>query len=194
MQAAYDVCLRTGDGGRDATRLYDDPGALGRIYVGPYLKFEPALAAVAEDSAGVCGYVLGALDSRRFYQRYLEEWIPEIQRQFPAPPPPPASWTPTQRAYHDYHHPEVFCPEPYEDYPSHLHIDLVARVQGQGLGKRMIGWLLGELRARGSAGVHLGMHPDNARAEGFYKKLGFTDLARTGSGSDGTLYLGLKFR
>ncbi|HUL50995.1 MAG TPA: GNAT family N-acetyltransferase, partial [Candidatus Nitrosotalea sp.] len=59
--AAYEVCLRTGDNGNDATALYEDPNALGHLYVGPYLKLEPDLASVLEDDAGVCGYVLGAL-------------------------------------------------------------------------------------------------------------------------------------
>ena len=43
----------------------EDPDALGRIYVGPYLKYEPDLALVLEDGEGVCGYCLGAMDSRQ---------------------------------------------------------------------------------------------------------------------------------
>ena len=42
--ALYEVCLKTGDGGQDATALYTDPRALGNIYVGPYLALEPSLA------------------------------------------------------------------------------------------------------------------------------------------------------
>jgi hypothetical protein len=38
------VCLKTGDHGEDAEPLYrEDPDALGRIFVGPYLAFEPEL-------------------------------------------------------------------------------------------------------------------------------------------------------
>ncbi|MEO6036266.1 MAG: beta-N-acetylglucosaminidase domain-containing protein, partial [Verrucomicrobiota bacterium] len=66
--AAYDVCVQTGDNGRGAAHLYpDDPRALGRIFVGPYLAMEPDLAFVLEDDQGVCGYLLGALDSRKFF-------------------------------------------------------------------------------------------------------------------------------
>jgi len=50
----------------------------------------------------------------------------------------------------------------------------------------MVKALLGELVAKSSPGVHLGMGVTNARAERFYKKLGFHELARV---SD-TLYLG----
>jgi ribosomal protein S18 acetylase RimI-like enzyme len=186
--AVYDVCLRTGDNGSDATHLYEDPKALGRIYVGPYLKLEPDLAFVAEDSQGVFGYVLGALDSKRFYDAYVHQWLPEVQRQFPEPTGDPSKWTLTQKIYWQYHHPDVFCPEPFDQYPSHLHIDLLPRAQGKGLGVMMVNRLLGELTAKGSPGVHLGMWITNTRAEGFYRKLGFHELARVGE----SLYLGRK--
>jgi hypothetical protein len=45
---------------------------------------------------------------------------------------------PDPKIYHDYHHPDVYCPEPYELYPSHLHIDLLPRAQGRGWGRRMM--------------------------------------------------------
>ena len=48
--ACYAVCLGTGDSGRDATHLHTDPEALGHVYVGAYLAFEPELALVLEDS------------------------------------------------------------------------------------------------------------------------------------------------
>ena len=46
------------------------PDALGRIFVGPYLAFEPELSLILEDEEGICGYALGAFDSRAFYARY----------------------------------------------------------------------------------------------------------------------------
>jgi ribosomal protein S18 acetylase RimI-like enzyme len=185
-EAAYAVCLKTGDDGQDATALYEDPEALGRIFVGPYFAFEPELTFVLEDTAGVCGYVMGALDSKRFYQDYLQHWVPALQQQFPAPTGDPTGWNRTMRIYHDYHHPDVYCPEPYELYPSHLHIDLLPRAQGQGWGRRMMEHLMTALRTKGSPGVHLGVGQVNDRAILFYRKLGFTELARVRD----VLYLG----
>src|SRR5436190_8969001 len=69
--AAYEVCLATGDGGRGARHLYADPKALGHIYVGPYLKLEPELTFVLEDTQAVSGYVLGALDTEKFQTAYV---------------------------------------------------------------------------------------------------------------------------
>ncbi len=184
--AAYQVCLTTGDSGGDGTHLYrDDPRALGNIFVGPYLHFEPELAFVLEDAQGVCGYVLGALDSKSFYQKFADQWLAPLRQQHPEPTGDPAAWTPTQKLYHQYYHPDVVCPEPYAEYPSHLHIDLMPRAQGRGMGNDLMRVLLSALTARQTPGVHLGMAPENARAEKFYKKLGFYELQRT---SD-TLYL-----
>jgi len=186
VDAAYDVCLRTGDNGEDASLAFDDPKALGHIYVGPYLRLEPQLAFVLEDPQGVCGYALGALDSRSFYNAYLNQWLPEIRMRHREPTGDPARWTRTQKVYFEYYHPEIFMPEPYNQYPSHLHIDLLPRARGRGLGREMMNVLLAELTAKDSPGVHLGMGATNARAEQFYKKLGFHELARV----SGVLYLG----
>jgi ribosomal protein S18 acetylase RimI-like enzyme len=188
------VCLKTGDRGEDAESLYrEDPDALGRIFVGPYLAFEPELSLILEDAIGICGYALGAFDSRAFYHRYETEWRPALCARFPAPAGDPASWTRVQQDYHAYHHPDYFCPEPYEQYPSHLHIDLLPRAQGRGYGRRMMETLTHQLRQRGSRGAHLGVNVLNTRAQGFYRHLGFHELTRVGTPADGCIYMGLRF-
>jgi ribosomal protein S18 acetylase RimI-like enzyme len=193
LPAAYYVCLKTGDYGGDGEPFYrDDPDALGRIYVGAYLAYEPDLSLVLEDDEGVCGYALGAFDSRAFYQRYESEWRPVLVAQFPAPQGDPARWTRVEHAYHTYHHPHYFCPEPYDLYPSHLHIDLLPRAQGRGYGRRMMQQVMDRLRLRGSAGAHLGVSAGNSRARGFYERLGFRELTRVGSEADGCVYMGME--
>ena len=190
-QAAYYVCLKTGNHGEDGERYYaDDPDALGRIFVGPYLEFEPQFSLLLEDAEGVCGYALGALDSHEFYRRYEDEWRPGLCASFPDPEGDRAKWTRAQHEHHSYHHPDYFCPEPYAGYPSHLHIDLLPRARGRGYGRRMIETLMERFRAHGSPGAHLGMSALNTRAFGFYTRLGFQELVRTGSGSDACIYMG----
>ena len=190
---AYRVCLLTGNNGEDGEPLYkEDPDALGRIFVGPYLAFEPDSSLVLEDEDGVCGYALGAVDSRNFYARYDAEWRPQLCARFPSPQGDPAAWTPLQRVYRTYHHPDYFCPDPYVEYPSHAHIDLLPRAQGRGLGRRMMEQLLAGMRRCGSPGVHLGVSSANTRAQGFYTHLGFRELARAGSGDDACVYMGIR--
>jgi ribosomal protein S18 acetylase RimI-like enzyme len=189
--AAYYICLKTGDHGRDGEPFYgDDPDALGRIFVGPYLAFEPDLGLVLEDEHGVCGYSFGAFDSRAFYARYEAEWRPRLCARYPMPQGDPASWTRAQTVHSWYHQPDYYCPEPYEAYPSHMHIDLLDRAQGRGFGRRMMEEGMDALRRRGSPGVHLGVSVRNEPALGFYRKLGFRELVRVGSATDGVVYLG----
>lgn len=193
--AAYHVCLKTGDHGADGEPFYrEDPDALGRIYVGPYLAFEPGLSLVLEDDEGVCGYALGAVDSRRFYDRYEREWRPKLVAEFPAPQGDPGRWTRVQQVHHVYHHPDYFVPEPYDAYPSHLHIDLLPRAQGRGFGRRMLERNLQTLRRLGSPGAHLGVSTLNSRAYGFYERLGFKELTRVGPANDGCIYMGIRLK
>ena len=185
--AAYHVCLKTGDHGKDGEPFYrEDPDALGRIYVGPYLKFAPELSLILEDGDGVCGYALAALDSKAFFSAYEEQWRPQLVSNFPRPAGNKSKWSRVEEVYESYHEPDYFCPEPYSEYPSHLHIDLLTRVQGQGYGRKLIEELLIRLRESGSAGVHLGMSSRNESAYGFYRRLGFHELHRTGD----CIYLG----
>lgn len=191
---AYYVCLKTGDNGQDGEPYYrDDPDALGRIYVGPYLALEPELSLILDDVNGICGYAFGAFDSRTFYARYESEWRPHLCARFPEPAGDPASWTRLEQVYHAYHHPDYFCPEPYDRFPSHLHIDLLPRAQGRGNGRRMLDQIMDTLRARGSPGAHLGASALNSRAIGFYQRLGFRELTEEGSGSSRTIYMGIDF-
>jgi ribosomal protein S18 acetylase RimI-like enzyme len=188
---AYHVCLKTGDYGGDGEPFYqDDPDALGRVFVGPYLAFEPELSLILEDAGGVCGYALGAFDSRVFYSRYEAEWRPGLCARHPAPQGDPTCWTRAQHVHNWYHHPDYFCPEPYAAYPSHLHIDLLDRAQGRGYGRRMLEQVMSILRRRGSPGAHLGVSMANTPAFGFYQRLGFLELVRVGTGKDGCIYMG----
>ena len=192
---AYHVCMKTGNFGQDGEPFYrEDPDALGRIFVGPYLAFEPELSLILEDKLGVCGYALGAFDSRKFYHRYETEWRPKLCVQFPAPTGDPATWSRVQNVHSWYHHPDYFTPEPYELYPSHLHIDLLERAQGRGFGRRMLEQVMDKLRDRGSPGAHLGVSMLNTPAFGFYAKLGFRELIRVGEGKDGCIYMGKSLR
>src|SRR5947208_1867882 len=188
---AYHVCLKTGDYGKDGEPFYrEDPDALGRIFVGPYLAYEGDLSLILEDEQGICGYALGAFDSRSFFARYEQEWRPDLCARFPEPRGDPSQWTRVQQVHSCYHRPDYFCPEPYALYPSHLHIDLLERARGRGYGRRMLEQIIDKLRGRGSPGAHLGVSALNEVAFGFYQRLGFQNLIRTGSGDDCVIYMG----
>ncbi len=186
--ALYRVCLETGDSGEDASALYEDPQLLGHVYAAPYGRFQPDLAFVLEDAQGVCGYVIGALDTRAFFATLEREWWPDLRARSPLPTTPPEARTPDERIIAIIHRGLSEPEGVLEDYPSHLHIDLLPRGQRGGNGRHLIETLLDALRRAGSPGVHLGVGVRNTRAIGFYHHLGFEELARDPWG----LTLGLK--
>lgn len=182
LDALYDVCLRTGDSGADATHLYRDRRLLGHVYAGPYAALQPELAFVLEDASGVGGYVLGALDTRAFEARLEKEWWPPLRAAYADPLAAPArpghALTPDQRMAAAIHHPHPSGEGVMAGYPSHLHIDLLPRLQGGGHGRRLVDTLVAALRAAGSRGVHLGVGARNRNAIGFYRHVGFEELER----------------
>lgn len=181
---AYRVCLLTGDAGEDASDRYDNPDLLGHTYVGPYLTADADLNLVVVDAEGVCGYLLATADTTRFERWRAAEWLPALQAQYPIGSGSARDAELTGLL----HHPPSSPPELVADHPAHLHIDLLPRAQGQGWGRRLMDHVAAALRARGVPGVHLGVSPDNARARGFYARLGYRELQR----GDDVIYLGLR--
>ncbi|MBK6872609.1 MAG: GNAT family N-acetyltransferase [Kineosporiaceae bacterium] len=186
MPGAYRVCLLTGDAGEDASGRHDNPDLLGHTYVGPYLAADDGPNLVVVDSEGVCGYLLATADTTRFERWREAEWLPALRAQYPI-----GSGTPRDGELTGLlHHPPCSPPELLTDHPAHLHIDLLPRAQGQGWGRRLMDHLADTLQARGVRGVHLGVSPDNARARGFYARLGYRELLQ----GDDVIYLGLGLR
>ena len=140
-----------------------------------------SLAFVAEDRAGVGGYIVAALDSRAFGQRLESDWWPALRTSYPEPTPGVAEQLslPERRALGNIHHPWDRHDALSGHYPSHLHIDLLPRLQGRGLGRQLIATLTSALRHQGSPGVHLLAGRANQRAAGFYRHVGFTELPAT---------------
>lgn len=178
----YRVCLQTADNGEDATALFSDPMLPGQVFAAPYAIFEPSLAWVAEDAAGVGGYVLGALDTTAFEERLERDWWPALRDRYPDPRQVSGALSEPERVMlQDIHQPFRSDPALVMRYPSHLHIDLLPRLQGRGLGRGLIETLLAALRDNGSRGVHLHVSRANQRAAGFYRHVGLTELPATGT-------------
>lgn len=182
--AAYEICLRTGDAGADATGQYQDPTLLGLVYVGPYLRFTPEHALMLDGGeAGVVGYALGVPDTVAFEQWCAAHWWPALQARIPDPAPvPPQRRTPDQRIAHIIHHPPRTPVEITDRFPAHLHVDLLPVAQGQGWGGKLLYALFERLAGAGAPGVHLDVAVSNHRAIGFYRRLGFADLRRDNDG------------
>jgi ribosomal protein S18 acetylase RimI-like enzyme len=178
LDELYRICVQTADNGQDATSMFRDPRLPGHVYAAPYALFEPSLAFVARDAGGVGGYIVAALDSQAFEQRLERDWWPALRASHPEPSQDLAKGLspPEQFALHAIHHPWGTPDELARAFPSHLHINLVPRLQGQRMGRQLIATVISALRNQGSHGLHLHVGHGNQRAAGFYRHVGFAEL------------------
>ena len=192
LPALYQVCLKTGAAGKDATHIQDDPDILGEVFVGPYVMLEPELAFTLEGPRGPAGYVLAALDTRRFNQRLKSEWLPRLQKLHADPGEDSAHWEGSDWVRRTVHHPFLDVPPALKPYPSHIHIDLLEEARGHGIGRHLMQTIMEELARRGSRGIHLQVSPHNAAGQAFYRNLGFVPLSSLDLPAD-TLFMAYQF-
>lgn len=178
LDALYDVCLRTGDAGEDASARFADPRLLGEVYVGPYLMMPSGIGYTAIEEGVPSGYILAAVDTRQFEAECEVKWWPPLRKRYPQPVADDSS-TDDAEVVALIHDPESPPDEVVARYPAHLHLDLLPVLQGRGVGRQMMGCLLDDLRTRGVLGVHLGVDARNKRAVGFYEHLGFNHIDDT---------------
>ncbi|MFI2295262.1 GNAT family N-acetyltransferase [Isoptericola sp. NPDC019571] len=171
----YDVCLRTGDSGEDATGLYADGDLLGHVYLGAYLELDPELARVLrrEDGAAV-GYCVATASTTDFERRCEERWWPALRARYDAPAEDDES--PDARLLRTIYSPSRTETPWLAEFPAHLHVDLLPEAQGGGRGRRVLEATLDAVAATGAPGIHLGVGGRNVRAIGFYEHLGFRTL------------------
>ena len=146
------------------------------MYCDPYLEHGIAYMLV-DDEDRACGYVLssGSIDAweRAFapYRARIEELGPEYAR----------------RVADEYGYYRSVA----DAYPAHLHIDIAEDATGHGHGRALMETLLARLREEGVAGVSFGVSESNERAIGFYRHMGFTELAEYDDGAGHTFAMRL---
>ncbi|MFP6808547.1 MAG: GNAT family N-acetyltransferase [Pseudomonadales bacterium] len=169
MPRLYHICLLTGQDGGDASGTVDEL-ILGSIYAAPYATFEPKLCFVLVADGLVIGYILGTRDSGNYANSCEQSWWPELRTRYPLLENGDMSRQALlTRAIHSGYQP----PACYEEYPAHLHIDILPDGQDMGFGRQMIDRFCDELRSLKVSGVHFGVSGVNHRAKGFYEHLGF---------------------
>jgi ribosomal protein S18 acetylase RimI-like enzyme len=177
-EALFDICLKTANGGDDASALYSDPHLPGYIWSVPYLKFAEDFAFVLIQDGRPVGYIVGVPDTRAFDRELQANWWPFVRQEI-------AGLTPARPRDADVieriQNPRSGTPWLQDDYPAHLHINILPGLQAAGWGRRMISIELEALRDHGVRAVHLGVDPNNHRARGFYHHLGFSEFERDGS-------------
>lgn len=171
-----EICLKTGDSGADATGMHGSDELLADIFALPYVDFEPELAFIVDNGTRAAGYLVATADTSAFVERYRRDWLPAFEQKY-------AQLAPSSILDMGLE-PERMIIAELDEYPAHLHIDLLPETQGQGVGRKLIRELLAALQERGVPGVHLGVSPQNTGAVAFYHRLGFRPLSSdAGEGS-----------
>ncbi|PIE10574.1 MAG: GNAT family N-acetyltransferase [Rhodobacterales bacterium] len=190
LDAFYNISLKTGHLGRDATDLYLDPKMMGHIYSAPYLLFEPKLAYVIEERDQVVGFCVGAVDTLKFSALLEETWWPGLRKAYPKPRMSLRStWSADERRSHMIHTPESAPKSVVQTYPAHMHMNLLPHVQGRGFGREMFKHWVQQASRFDVDAIHIGVNAGNVGALRFWESNGFRRLpVQEGR----TIWLGLK--
>jgi GNAT superfamily N-acetyltransferase len=177
LDALYGISLATGHAGGDASHLYSDPKLMGHIYSAPYALLEPWLALLVEDNEGVAGFAVGTTDTTAWARKLERSWWPPLRKQYPKPPLTDASrWTPDQRRIFAIHHPAPTPAAIALRYPAHVHMNLLPRLQGRGVGTKLFRQWLAVASESGARSLHVGINRANVGALAFWQEMGFGDL------------------
>ena len=194
----YDICLRTGDSGADASGLFSDPALLGQYYAAPYAVRDSRLVLVLETAGLPVGYVLGTDDTAGYDAWLASFWLPALRLMYPEPSASEHSASEHPVAEHSALSEAErglrsrFAEEPETspwsaEYPGHLHIDIMPSAQGHGWGAKLMDAFRTRLASLGCPAFHLGVSRGNAGALRFYQRYGMREIG----GDADTLFLGM---
>jgi ribosomal protein S18 acetylase RimI-like enzyme len=182
-----EITYRTGFKGRDLTGMnyFNDARLWFLIFIYYYTRYEPEHCFVAVDTANdqPIGFVCGTPDTKAQEQRFNRKIIPRlILRGFLY-----TSWR-YPRAFHSLlkmipmrePQDEQAANQLIEQYPSHLHINLLPEYHHQGIGSQLIITFEDHLRNLGVPGLHLHTTNHNTKAVPFYEKHGYSIIRKDG--------------
>jgi GNAT superfamily N-acetyltransferase len=167
------ICLLTAEVGGDASGLFVSDDLMPDVFARPYLIYQPDLAFVVDVGDGAEGYILGVADTRAFVEWFRREWVPRLAERYEHTEP---IVTKDDLIRHLGFWPENMLIPEVDEYPAHLHIDLLSHLQGKGIGRELVETLVEALRARGVRGLRLTMDGLNVNARQFYDHVGFHEL------------------
>lgn len=154
-EQVQNICLKTAGGGPFSRRKKE---YLLTMYCDPYLEEGSAFLLVDEGRVAR-GYILCA--------ESYETYTMDMHRRITGLSFPYRQLGKAELKFYERHK---------EEYPAHLHIDILESYTGGGNGTGLMQTLLDHLRQRQIPGVMLNVAASNHRAIQFYHKMGFTLL------------------
>lgn len=153
------------------------------------------------------GYCIGTYDTSGFSARWRKEFVPTVDESIVPRPGIVTEDENMEREECKIFREAVYTgdcshllayPEVLEEYPAHMHIDILPEYQRKGYGTKLINTLFEKVKSEGAKGIHLDMVRSNELAAKFYESIGFErapivmDGGRSGEvGYDGTVVVTL---
>lgn len=187
-QGVIEILYRTGYMGEDATSYFDDKYLFGLLFGFFYLDYEPDSCFVSIDHVTneLVGYILCSLNTRVQSRDFQKKMIPKIlTRAFIY-----TSWRYRQsfrvllylRRLNQNNPVPPNENEILNEYPAHLHINVLPKYHRQGVGTKLIDKLEEYLENEKCIGIHLWTSERNKKAIQFYLKKEFKLLYTSPSG------------
>ncbi len=168
------ICLNS-DGPCDA----DEKGQhfLLTTYCDYYIEREGHNCFVfADENDHAVGYILCAESFPAFREAFYSDFKPRID--------------PTRTSEHKWAEDSIVPHAQYaEQFPAHLHIDLLPEYQGKGIGTQLMHTLFDHLQSKKCKGIMLTVFKHNTGAIRFYERYGFACIGEVA----GTIVFGKQF-
>lgn len=136
--------------------------AMQQVFLDYYVEKEVAHCLVVDDGGRAIGYILCA-PSEEKWEAFFEEHAGQPE------------FAVTNMIYQGSKEPLVRY---REQYPAHLHINILPEYQRLGLGTELVDALKVHLKELGISGLMLCVANDNEKGIDFYRKYGFTELEK----------------
>jgi ribosomal protein S18 acetylase RimI-like enzyme len=165
------IAYQTGFFGQSAAAYFANERLFAHLWVGPYFRGGGFACLVAESEGEILGYVLGSPDPGQ-YGRSLRR---VLLRMLPRLTPLRQTWASLPYLLRAGRYPSPHAD--WQQFPAHLHINLLPEARGLGLGRRLLTGHLDLLRGAGVVGVQLSTTSENRAALELYRRLGFVLMA-----------------
>ncbi|RAR06420.1 gcn5-related n-acetyltransferase [Stemphylium lycopersici] len=168
----------------DASLAFEPASTIGsHLWYRPYVALTPETCFVLDDGSGrVVGYCLGTAETSSFARRWRDEFTPTVDPKLVPPRDLQTGDAIMEKDGIKHFRKAVYdaeCsmlqpwPETLQQYPAHLHIDILQEYQRKGWGTVLIQKFFEVVKSLGASGLHLDMVESNVKARAFYESVGF---------------------
>ncbi|MCK5635102.1 MAG: GNAT family N-acetyltransferase [Anaerolineales bacterium] len=172
------IANATSDRGEQNQPIFSNADLLADVLTRYYTDFEPQSLWVAECSGSVVGYLSGCMDPGRYKMIVFFRMVPAAifhtissgalwHRE---------TWRLVGALMRTLSQGDYARDVSEEEYPAHLHINILGDFRGQQIGKKLMERFLLQAQIAGVHGVHAGVRENNVSAIRFFEHMGFLEV------------------